>query len=207
MEEHFDKVIRSESVKAWPKDQISDTTQFFKKPFDTWCTFCSWLDVLWFAHHTENADLKSQAVGNLCELINIENVVSVLVAAHTAGEKPLRNKCVDFLIEHAPYVEKFQRMKQHTDYDLAQVTGLSASVRSEFASKVKQRVSTLKTDMPKTKTKASIFNKKKRTCTLCKRVVEVSEVRKNVELPDVFGHTKPKQICSSCQTLATLIQN
>jgi len=117
--------------------------------------------VLWFAHHTENADLKRQAVEKLCELINIENVVSVLVAAHTAGEKPLRNKCVDFLIEHAPYVEKFQRMKQHTDYDLAQVTALSASVRSEFASKVKQRVATLKTDMPKTKTKVSIFNKKK----------------------------------------------
>jgi len=26
MEEHFDKVIRSKSVKAWPKDLISDTT-------------------------------------------------------------------------------------------------------------------------------------------------------------------------------------
>jgi len=205
MQEHFDKVVRSEYVKTWPKDMIDETTKMFSGPYSSWCTFCNWLDILWFSHHTENNELKTKAVESLVNLINIENVVPVLVASHNAGEKPLRNKCVDFLIEHAPYVEQFQRMKLHADFDMCRVATLSASIRGEFISKVKKRVSTLKTDMPKSKAKVSMFNKKKRTCNLCKRVVEIIELKQNVVLPEVFGYTKPKQICASCETLATLI--
>jgi len=33
---------------------------------------------------------------------------------------------------------------------------------------------------------------KERTCTLCKRILELSEIKKEVTLPDLFGYSKPK---------------
>jgi hypothetical protein len=47
----------------------------------------NWLDLLWLAHNRQMSALKSEAIEQLPKLINIENVVAVLVCAHTIGEK------------------------------------------------------------------------------------------------------------------------
>eukprot|EP01124_Arcella_intermedia_P020208 TRINITY_DN27706_c0_g1_i1.p1 TRINITY_DN27706_c0_g1~~TRINITY_DN27706_c0_g1_i1.p1 ORF type:complete len:555 (-),score=167.44 TRINITY_DN27706_c0_g1_i1:41-1582(-) len=203
---HFDKLIRSSSAKTWPPSIVQKLSDVFSDEEAPWITSCSWLDVLWFAHYTENEKLKLKASGTLHNLINIENVLPILVAAHTTGEKSLRDKCIDFMIEHAPFVEEFQKMRAHADFDISRVGALSDSIRNTMNMKVKNRVTTLKTDLPKAKSKPSIFNKKKFTCSLCKRVVEEKELKKNVDLPELFGSSKGKQVCLSCESLITLVK-
>jgi len=145
-------------------------------------------------------------VDRLTNIINLDNVVSVLVTAHTVGAKELRDKCIDYVIENSVSVEIYQRMKSSSEFDVAKVGTLSISVKNKLNDKVKQKVSSLKTDLPaKTSSKVTIFNKKKRTCTLCKRILDLNDIRKDVQLPDLFGFTKPKQLCLSCNTLISLL--
>jgi hypothetical protein len=56
----------------------------------------NWLDLLWLAHNRQMSALKSEAIEQLPKLINIENVVSVLVCAHTIGEKKV---CVSSFLQ------------------------------------------------------------------------------------------------------------
>jgi len=202
---HFDKIIRSDLI-GWPTEFINEVKEFLTQDSSKWISYCNWLDFLWFAHHINNEELANNAIDQLTKIINVDNVVSVLVTAHTVSAKDLRDKCIDFVIENAVSVEIYQRMKSNSEFDVSQVGTLSISVKNNINSKVKQKVSNLKNDLPaKTTSKVTIFNKKKRTCTLCKRVLELTEIKKDVTLPDIFGYSKPKQLCLSCNSLITLI--
>jgi hypothetical protein len=205
--QHFDKIIRSNLRSTeWPTEFIDETKSFLCQDYTKWISYCNWLDYLWFAFHIENEELLKNAIDQLSNIINVDNVVSVLVSAHTVRAKELRDKCIDFVIENAVSVEIYQRMKSNSEFDVSQVGTLSISVKNNINSKVKQKVNSLKNDMPaKTTSKVTIFNKKKRTCTLCKRVLELTEIKKDVTLPDIFGYSKPKQLCLSCNSLITLI--
>jgi hypothetical protein len=203
--QHFDKIIRS-NLSDWPPEFIKETKEFLCQDSSKWIAYCNWLDFLWFAHQIENEELVENAINHLNNIINVDNVVSVLVAAHNVHAKELRDKCIDFVIENAVSVEIYQRMKSNSEFDVSQVGTLSISVKNNINSKVKQKVSTLKNDRPsKNTSKVTIFNKKKRTCTLCKRVLELTEIKKDVTLPDIFGYSKPKQLCLSCNSLISLI--
>jgi len=203
--QHFDKIIRSD-LSDWPSDFIAAAKNLLTQDASKWISYCSWLDLLWFSYHNQNEGLLKTAIDHLCEQINVDNVVSVLISAHTVGAKELRDKCIDFVIENAVSVEIYQRMKLNSEFDVSKVGTLSISVKNHLNSKVKQKVSSLKTDLPsKNTSKVTIFNKKKRTCTLCKRVLELNEIKKDVPLPDIFGYSKPKQLCLSCNSLVSLI--
>jgi len=204
---HFDKVVRSPHVKHWYPTLINKFLDILQGDFKNWCHFSTWLDVLWFSHSTESAQLKATAVAKLHDLINVENVFLVLVAAHVTGEKQLRSTCIDFLVTHGAYVEDFQRMRAGADIDVSLVGKLSVSIRDEVTKKVRERVSTLRLDtrVSQPKSKVTLFNRKKRTCELCKRVVEPEDLKKDLLLPDVFGLNGNRQVCRSCQSLITLI--
>jgi len=204
--QHFDKIICSD-LSGWPTEFLNETKRFLSQEPSKWINYCNWLDLLSFAHHIENEPLITNAITQLDSIINVDNVVSVLVTAHhTVGAKELRDKCIDYVIENAVSVEIYQRMKSNSEFDVSQVGKLSISVKNNINTKVKQKVSSLKNDLPaKTTSKVTIFNKKKRTCTLCKRILELSEIKKDVTLPDLFGYSKPKQLCLSCNSLITLI--
>jgi len=70
-------------------------------------------------------------------------------------------------------------------------------------------VTSLQTDLllPQPKTKVTLFNKKKRTCSVCQRIVEPEDIKNNVILPPLFGDQKPRQVCIVCEGLSTLVQN
>lgn len=100
MEEQFESIVRDEdSLKEWDEGLIKlfttklsgnhelNITDDTPGPIEDWSDFANWLDILWFAHHTKNADLRKSAVQNLSTLINVENVVGIITGAHTAGEK------------------------------------------------------------------------------------------------------------------------
>ena len=59
----------------------------FLESLEKWCHFANWLDILWFAHHTKKLELQKIAAENLKTLINVENVVGIITAAHASGEK------------------------------------------------------------------------------------------------------------------------
>lgn len=101
IEEQFESIVRDEDLlKEWDESLMSI---FAKKlngkkkshtrcititgPMDDWCGFANWLDILWFAHHTKDAELRKTAAQSLRTLINVENVVGIITGAHTAGEK------------------------------------------------------------------------------------------------------------------------
>jgi len=135
---------------------------FLSQEPSKWINYCNWLDLLSFAHHIENEPLITNAITQLDSIINVDNVVSVLVTAHhTVGAKELRDKCIDYVIENAVSVEIYQRMKSNSEFDVSQVGKLSISVKNNINTKVKQKVSSLKNDLPaKTTSKVTIFNKK-----------------------------------------------
>jgi len=208
LETNFDTLVRSKEVLSkWPKRLVKKTRIKLSGDPSEWSHFANWLDVLWFGHNTENDKLVNQAVSKLEPLINIENVVPVLVGAHTAGQKELRSKCVDFIVLHGTNVEEFQRMRvnatAHADTDLSSISNLSTSLRTEVTSLVKKQMSELKHTKKGKKSKK--FGTKKNTCALCRRVVDKTQIKSNVALPGTFGFNKPKSICQSCVQLSTLV--
>jgi len=100
-------------------------------------------------------------------------------------------------------------MRSFAERDIKEVSKLSVSMKDEITKKIQQRVNSLQTDLllPLPKTKVTVFNKKKRTCSVCQRVVEPEEIKNNVTLPELFGETKPRQVCVVCESLATLVPN
>jgi hypothetical protein len=161
------------------------------------------------SYEKQNTELQAQAVEHLQQLVNIENVVPVLIAAHTTEEKNLRTKCIDIVVSHSAYIEEFQRMKSFCESDIKEISKLSQSMKDEITKKIQQRVSSLQTDLllPQPKTKVTMFNKKKRTCSVCQRIVEPEDIRNNVILPELFGEQRPRQVCIVCESLATLVPN
>lgn len=91
MEEQFESIVRDEALlKEWDESILSQFTKRLSGPIEDWCDFANWLDILWFAHHTKNSDLRKTAAQNLRSLINVENVVGIITGAHTAGEKEVQ---------------------------------------------------------------------------------------------------------------------
>jgi hypothetical protein len=60
MIKNFSKVVKSNSAKQWKSELIKRITEIFSGPFSNWCHFSTWLDVLWFSHHTKNKTLNSK---------------------------------------------------------------------------------------------------------------------------------------------------
>jgi len=133
MIKNFSKVTKS--VNQWKPELVKRINEILVGPFSSWCHFCTWLDVLWFSHHTENTELQARAVEQLQNLLNIENVVPVLIAAHACEEKHLRTKCIDIVILHSAYVEEFQRMRIFSESDFKEVSKLSVSMKDEITKK------------------------------------------------------------------------
>jgi hypothetical protein len=91
IEEQFESIVRDEAnLKEWDESLLSHFTKRVSGSLDDWCDFANWLDIMWFAHHTKNSDLRKTAAQNLRTLINVENVVGIITGAHTAGEKEVR---------------------------------------------------------------------------------------------------------------------
>jgi len=142
--DHFESLVRNKGLKNWCKTLIKTLTNLLsEKNFSEWCVFASWLDILWFSNQTENKDLQKLAVTKLQKLINCDNVVSILVGAHTAGEKELRSSCVDFIMKQGVSISQYQVMRENKEKDLAKIGSLSQSLRSEVEGKVKKTVKEL----------------------------------------------------------------
>jgi len=206
MELHLNEIVRDAYVfEHWDKPLLQAIKDKLEKPYDTWCRYASWLEILWFSHHAKFAQLKSQAVENLKKLLNVENVVSVLVASHATGEKGLRSVCVDFIVQNGVNVSTYQSMKNSSGFDqpLAKITDLSQSLKGEVETKVKTTVGNLKQQIPNEK--VGFLKQRKQTCSLCKRVVKKEDLSKQL-LPSVLvGQKKVLVVCGTCSQLAELV--
>jgi hypothetical protein len=111
--QNFESIVRDDCIKTWAsplmdlfknlltEESISLFVYFIKLEnnclntihllnsleYHIWSNFTNWLDILWFSYHIDDKKLKQAAVSNLIGLINVDNVVSVIVGAHAAGEK------------------------------------------------------------------------------------------------------------------------
>jgi hypothetical protein len=178
-------------------------TTFMGDDEDRWNSFANWLDVVWLAHGLKHEKLIAKSREKLKTLVNYENAIALLVAAHTIGDKDLRSTCVDYMIKNSIDIEKFNRMKQLSDRNIGEVAQLSESLMVEVQQKVMDKVSNLKVEK-KTGVKVSPLHKKKRTCVLCKRVMLKEDLR-SAQLPPVFGFSKERLVCTSCASIAQLL--
>eukprot|EP01127_Copromyxa_protea_P006464 TRINITY_DN1634_c2_g1_i1.p1 TRINITY_DN1634_c2_g1~~TRINITY_DN1634_c2_g1_i1.p1 ORF type:complete len:746 (+),score=88.28 TRINITY_DN1634_c2_g1_i1:644-2881(+) len=204
IESQFESIVRDEALlKEWDEDLLKHFTEALSGPFEDWCGFANWLDVLWFGHHTKNADLRKAAAQNLQGLINVENVIGIITAAHTAGEKELRSACVTFLVVHGMNVEEYQRMQSKQGG--FKIGDLSQSVRVEVEGRVKATVKDLHQLKKEEITKVGFLQRRKQTCSLCKRVLQKEQLSKK-QVPAVFGPPKKlKPVCKSCDQLTLLL--
>jgi hypothetical protein len=209
---NFATIVRQTNVlSVWDENFTKDILALYKKDESTW----NWLDLLWLAHNCKMSDMKNEAIENLSKLINIENVVPVLVCAHTTGEKKLRSQCLDYLLTHASDVETYQRMQAYSEHVLSSIAGLSVSLSKEISQKVSKQVTSLKTAAKSSglskkfcSSCAQAFDyvgTKKHSCTLCKRVVCSNCLAGKEMLPPVFGYMKRKTVCLNCKQLVSLI--
>jgi len=173
----------------------------------------NWLDLLWFAHHTNNNDLKDKAAKELESLINIENVVQVMTCAHSCGEKSLRSACIDFILAHSTNVEEVQRMQHFSETKIAKITNLSSSVATEVEQKVADQrkcslafpillsfLPELGTLLLSAVAQQAKQHQKSKRCTLCNTVFSIFGSNKKVRF--VFIALFPSHLL-----LTTLTQN
>lgn len=205
--ENFSSIVKDKSIiDSWSEEFKKEVLQLYRE------TCPSWLDLLWFAHQTGDAALRGDAVQHLTDLINVENVISILVGAHNCSAKTLRSKCVDFILGQAGNVQAVQRMQNFSDTNLSQVSSLSTSLNAEMHQKVTSQVTAAGAGLAKSKLcticfkEFSFFTNKKNSCTLCKRAACKDCIIQNFTIPPVFGYTKPKSICKNCHQMVGLFQ-
>lgn len=206
LETHLSRIVRDSFVfENWDKELLNKISERLTKPYEQWCFYASWLDILWFAHHAKVPTMKGDAVKNLQLLINVENVVSVLVASHATGEKGLRSVCVDFVVKNGVNVSAYQSMKNNEEHGINRIADLSQSLRTEVEDKVKTTVGALSKTPTQDKIKTGFLTKHKNKCALCKRLMKREDLSKQLLPPVLAGGKKFKIVCSSCGQLAELV--
>lgn len=207
---NFSDICRSgQALSKWPKSTIKvikKQVESIKKEEK----FFNWLDLLWFSNQIEDEALKEKCIEKLKVLLNIENVTTILIGAHSTGAKELRSICVDFIVANGDSVEGYHKMKPDMD-DLFPKGTITESLSNEVVTKVMNKTKEKRDKKEKLKEcsfcgkSLGAFGNKKYTCSLCKRVACGDDINKSVTLPGVFGATKPKSICKGCFQLIMIL--
>jgi len=131
---NFSEICRSQALSKWPKSTIKvikKQIQSSKKEEK----FFNWLDLLWFSNQIQDEKLIEKCIEKLKVLLNIENVTTTLIGAHSTGAKELRSICVDFIVVNGDSVEGYHKMKPDMD-DLFPKGTITESLSKEVVDKV-----------------------------------------------------------------------
>eukprot|EP01129_Flabellula_baltica_P010408 TRINITY_DN4394_c0_g1_i1.p1 TRINITY_DN4394_c0_g1~~TRINITY_DN4394_c0_g1_i1.p1 ORF type:complete len:824 (-),score=145.73 TRINITY_DN4394_c0_g1_i1:441-2780(-) len=182
-----------DNLPQWPKKGIKLLAKYLLSSRESMKSF-SWLDIFWFSHNCDLTKLKQQALDKLTEYLNLDNVVSVLVASHHIGEKELRNTCVEMMVKNAEYF-----VAHHKDpfFNLTLSESMTENMLNSFNEK-KREQKTNKSRCQMCKTTLGLFSKKN-SCALCNATICTTDSIQ-CDMPALLGDGK-RILCPACESI------